>query len=292
MRQTAWPPAESMTNPELGKWISINVARLQGVTEFPSIEINAIAAYALQKNTAWIAAHPETRLDQAHMVFLEQAVERLTQGEPLAYITGKQAFYGLDFFIDSSVLIPRPETELLVELAIDWLKNNPGRTRIADVGTGSGAIAVTLAKQLPDLQITATDVSARALTVAKANAAKHRVTERIEFIKTDLLEGVVTCFDLILANLPYIPSQTLAGLPALGYEPHSALDGGADGLDLICKLITTIEKKLLPKACVILEIQYNQGVEVTQIAAHQFPRAKISMYQDLASLPRVVLIQL
>jgi len=292
MRQTAWPPAESMTNPELGKWLTANVARLQGVTEFPSIEINAIAAYALQKSTAWIAAHPEARLDQAQLAFLGQAVERLTQGEPLAYITGKQAFFGLDLLVDQHVLIPRPETELLVEQAIGWLLGNPGRTRIADVGTGSGAIAVTLANQLPDLHITATDISAQALTVAKANAAKHCVTERIEFIETDLLEGIETRFDLILANLPYIPSQTLAGLPELGFEPRSALDGGADGLDLIRKLITTIEKKLLPKACVILEIQYNQGEDVTQIAAQQFPSAKISVHQDLASLPRVVIIQL
>jgi len=281
-----------MTNPELGKWISVNVARLQGVTEFPSIEIHAILAYALQKNTAWIAAHPETRLDQAQLVFLEQAVERLTQGEPLAYITGKQAFYGLELFADQHVLIPRPETELLVEQAIVWLKGNPGRTRVADVGTGSGAIAVTLANQLPDLQITATDISARALAVAEANAAKYYVTERIQFTETSLLDGVEACFDMILANLPYIPTQTLEGLPALGYEPRSALDGGADGLDLIRKLITTIEKKLLPKACVILEIQYNQGEDVTQIAAQQFPSAKISVHQDLASLPRVVIIQL
>jgi len=292
MKQIAWPPVESMTNPELGNWITANVARLQGVTEFPSVEINSIVAYALQKDKAWIAAHPETSLNQTQLTYLEQAVERLIQGEPLAYITGTQAFFGLDLIVNNHVLIPRPETELMVELAVDWLNKNTGRSRIADVGTGSGAIAVTLADQRSDLQITATDISAQALSVAKANAARHHVTEQIKFLQTDLLNGIETRFDLILANLPYIPTQTLAGLSALGYEPRSALDGGADGLNLIRKLITTMEKKLLPKACVFLEIQYNQGVEVTQIAARQFPRANISVHQDLASLPRVVKIQL
>ena len=281
-----------MTNLELGKWISVNITRLQGMTEFPSIEINSIASHTLQKSTAFIAAHPETRIDQVQLALLDQAVERLMKGEPLAYITGKRSFYGLDLAVDQRVLIPRPETELLVELAIDWIDSNPGRNNVADVGTGSGAIAVVLAKRFPDLHITAVDRSAQALALAESNAIEHQVAEQIKFEHTDLLTGIESRFDLILANLPYIPTQTLEDLPELMYEPRSALDGGTDGLEFIRKLIDTCEKKMLPKACMILEIQYNQDVVVPQIAAHQFPLAKISVHQDLASLPRVVKIQL
>ncbi len=281
-----------MTKPELGKWISANIARLQGVTEFPSIEVNSIAAHTLQKNTAWVAAHPETRIDQDQQALLDKAVDRLIKGEPLAYITGRRSFYGLELSVDQRVLIPRPETELLVELAIDWVERNPGRNNVADVGTGSGAITVVLAQRFPSLRITAIDRSAEVLAMATINAAEHHVTEQIKFRQTDLLDGIDTRFDLILANLPYIPTQTLEKLPELVYEPRSALDGGTDGLKFIRELIHTCEKKLLPKACMILEIQYNQDIVVAQIAAHQFPLAKISVHQDLASLPRVVKIQL
>ncbi len=281
-----------MTNPELGKWISSNIARLQGVTEFPSIEVNSIAAHALQKSTAWIAAHPETRLDQNQLALLDKAVDRLIKGEPLSYITGKRFFYDLELSVDQRVLIPRPETELLVELAIDWIDSNPGRNNVADVGTGSGAIAIVLAHRFPTLHITAIDRSAQALALAESNAAEHHVVEQITFKHTDLLDGIDTRFDLILANLPYIPTQELENLPELMYEPRYALDGGTDGLEFIRKLINTCEKKLLPKGCMILETQYNQDIVVSQIAANQFPLAKISVHQDLASLPRVVKIHL
>lgn len=292
MKQNAWRPVESMTNPELGQWITTQVARLKGVTDFPSIEVNAIAAHFLQKNKAWIVAHPEARLEPNQLDLLEAAVDRLAKGEPLAYITGRRSFYGLDLAVDQRALIPRPETELLVELAIDWLEKNPGKVRVADIGTGSGAIAVVLADRFANLRVTATDRSADVLDLARLNAENFHVEGRIRFFHTDLLDGINTHFDLILANLPYIPTHTLEELPNLKYEPRSALDGGADGLDYIRNLINTLERNLLQNSCIFLEIQYNQDIVVTEIALTKFPQAQIKVHHDLAALPRVVQIQL
>lgn len=286
------PQAENMTNPDLGTWLTGKLRLLRNSSEFPSIELNAIAAHILQKNQAWIISHPETRLESPQLLELDNAFNRLINGEPLAYITGRRSFFGLDFEVNQHVLVPRPETELMVEMAIEWLEQNPGRWSIADIGTGSGAIAVALADRFDEANITAIDRSSDALLVAQANAARYHLTERVNFVQSDLLTNVDDQFDLILANLPYIPSQALDELPGLDYEPRTALDGGLDGLDLIRDLIATCPKNLCPKACMFLEIQYNQDKAVKEIAQDQFPQAMITIHQDLALLPRVVKIQL
>lgn len=292
MKRTVWPQLVTMTKVELGSWIAEKRVLLQGKTEFPSIELNAIAAHFLQKTTSWIISHPETILADQQVQALDNAVERLLTGEPLAYITGVRSFFGLDFFVDPRVLIPRPETELLVEHAISWLVENPDRREIADVGTGSGAIAISLAHRFPDLKVTAVDRSLSALEVARKNASRHNVTGQIQFIQSDLLEGVKAKFDLILANLPYIPIRDLDSLAVQKFEPRNALNGGADGLDLLTKLINSIPVNLTQGGCVILEIQYNQHNSVERIAARRFPQAKITVHKDLASLPRVIKINL
>jgi len=281
-----------MTNPDLGSWASAKIAQLHGLTEFPPIEVRAIASSVLQKPVEWIVAHPTTVLNKDQMETLETAIARLTNGEPLAYITGRQSFFGLDFIVDRRVLVPRPETELMVELAIHWLLNKPERTRVADIGTGSGAIAIALANQIPSLAITAIDSSASALEVARANATRFNLEDRIDFLHNDLLEGVDRKFDLILANLPYIPSPVVNQLTVVKHEPRSALDGGADGLSILKRLINTCKKNLAQNGCLFLEIQYNQGNKVRKIALRQFPQAEISIFPDLAALPRVVKIQL
>ena len=280
-----------MTNPDLGTWMISCIGRLRGKTDSPSIEVAAIASFVLQKPKAWIVAHPETLLDDGQLETLQKACERLLNGEPLAYITGRRSFYGLDFVVNRHVLVPRPETELLIDLAIAWLKENPGRYRVADIGTGSGAIAVTLAQHMPLLKVTAIDTSLDALQIAHANATLHEVEDRVEFIENNLLEGLEGMFDLIVANLPYIPSQVLDNTPDLRHEPRAALDGGSDGLRVIEQLIRSIGKKMAPKGFVILEIQYNQGETIRQIALQCYPQAIISIYSDLAALPRVVTIQ-
>jgi len=291
MKLTDFQPPENMTNPDLGAWMNARLTRLHGRTEYPSIEILAIASHVLQKPKEWIVAHPETTLNEQQLEVLEKAYARLMNGEPLAYITGRRSFYGLDFMVDDRVLIPRPETELLVDLAIAWLKDNPGKNRIVDIGTGSGAIAVTLAYHLPNSKITAIDVSLNALEVARSNAALHRVADRIEFIRNDLLEGLEDKFDLVLANLPYIPTPDLDNLTDLKHEPRAALDGGLNGLQIIEQLITSTKKCIAQNGCMILEIQYNQGIIVREIALQQYPQAICSIHQDLAALPRVVKIQ-
>lgn len=292
MKLTVCPPAEIMTNPDLGSWLNRKVALLRGKTEFPTIEVNAIISHVLDKPIEWIISHPEESLNCDQLEKLEDSIDRLIAGEPLAYITGKRSFYGLDFFVDNRVLIPRPETELLVELAIAWLEGHPTMNRVIDVGTGSGAIAIVIADHFRTLHITAVDISPDALDVARSNAVLHQVRDRIEFIQSDLLEGLDKKFDLILANLPYIPSNILDNLKGLKFEPRIALDGGIDGLVQLTGIIDNCSKFVASKGCIILEMQYNQGDTVREFAAQRFPQATITIHNDLASLPRVVKIQL
>lgn len=292
MKLTGWLPAGIMKKVDLGSWISEKRALLRGSTDFPAIELNAIASHFLQKPTSWIVAHPEATLTVDQIKVMDGAILRLLAGEPLAYITGVRPFFGLDFLVDQRVLIPRPETELLVEQAIRWLEEHPGRRNAADIGTGSGAIAISLASHFSDLKITAVDISPAALEVAQKNACLHQVDKQIHFIQSDLLENVDGKYDIVLANLPYIPAQSLENLESLRYEPRSALDGGADGMALITKLIDTLPAKLAPEGCAIFEIQYNQHIAVKGLASRRFPQGKISVLEDLASLPRIVKIQI
>ena len=281
-----------MKRVDLGSWKIDHHNRLRGSSDFPEIELNAIASHILEKPVSWIVAHPETVLTEAQLRLLADAVARLLTGEPLAYITGRQAFYNLDFYVDPRVLIPRPETELLVEHAAAWLKEHPERKVVADIGTGSGVIAVTLAHLFPNIEVTAADVSPDALEVARKNAMLQHVEKQIKFVQSDLLGGVDRDFDLILANLPYIPTQTLKDLNDLRFEPRKALDGGSDGLDLIKKLLDQIPGFITPGGCAILEIQYNQHIAVGEIAGRRFPQAVVTYHKDLASLPRIIKIQL
>lgn len=292
MRPIAWQPLANMTNPDLGAWLTAATARLRRKSEFPFIEAAAVASFVLQKPKESIIAHPESVLNEAHLTALDEAIDRLLNGEPLAYITGRRSFYGLDLQVDHRVLVPRPETELLVDLAIDWLQDKQESTRVVDVGTGSGAIAIAIAKELPGLMnITAIDASPEALGVARANAALHHVEDRVTFIQNNLLEGIDEEFDLVLANLPYIPTQDLDNSPDLMHEPRAALDGGSDGLRLVERLILSCAGSLAQKGCVILELQYNQWEAVQKIALMQYPQAIISIHYDLAAHPRVACIQ-
>jgi len=281
-----------MKRVDLGSWKIRIHTLLHGKSEFPAIELNAIVSHILDKPISWIVAHPETFLTTDQLRHLDDAVDRLLAGEPLAYITGRQAFYGLDFHVDQRVLIPRPETELLVDHAISWLKTHPQCKNIVDIGTGSGVIAITLAHHFPHLEITAIDISPDALEVARINAAFYNVNQQIEFIQGNLLEGITYRFDLILANLPYIPTGTLVNLDVSRFEPRCALDGGADGLELIKKLIDQISGFINPGGCAFLEIQYNQHIAVGEIVARRLPQAIVTVHKDLASLPRIIKIQL
>lgn len=216
-------------------------------------------------------------------------VARAADGEPLAYLTGECEFFDLAFTITPDVLVPRPETELLAEEALAWAANRPA-LRIADVATGSGIIAITLAVHLQSAEITAVDISRDALQVARQNAVRHGVSERVHLIQSDLLTGVVGPFDIIVANLPYVRT---AELPEVGrWEPSMALDGGPDGLALIRALLPQVPSRIAAGGLSLLEIGAAQGEKVAAMAGRMLPDAEIAVLTDLAGLDRVVRVQM
>jgi release factor glutamine methyltransferase len=239
-----------------------------------------------------VLARPETVLKTDQSAALEGLVERAARGEPLAYLTGQREFYGLAFDVDRRVLVPRPETEKLVDLA---LAAQP--RRVLEVGTGSGCIAVALAVHLPQAALTATDISPEALVVARHNAQRHGVADRIQFVQSDLLGCMEfgtpdrQLFDLIVANLPYIDSSELRELPVADFEPRLALDGGPGGLALIARLLSQAPAALASGGRLLLEIGATQGAAALALARGAFPAASARVERDLAGLDRVLVIE-
>jgi release factor glutamine methyltransferase len=263
----------------------------QGLTqtsETPFLDAQVLVAHFLEKPRAWVLAHPEAGLYPLQQKTITMAVERLQQGVPLPYIIGHWEFYGIDFQLTPDVLIPRPETELLVERALLWLRDHPGAHRIVDVGTGSGCIGISMAVNNPAIDLLMTDASPEALQVARINAEKFGLTPRLEFQQADLLEGVMGSFDLICANLPYIPSRVLKSLPVSEREPLLALDGGQDGLELITRLLDQSRDHLSPGGLLLLEIESTQGKEATSIARNLYPASKVQVLKDLSGIDRCV----
>ncbi len=250
-----------------------------------------LLAHVLQKPKTWLLAHPETHLNPEQKAHLERLVRRLQEGEPLPYLTGKQAFFGLDFSVSPVVLIPRPETELLVEQALSWLEAHPDAKHVLDVGTGSGCIAIALATRKPWLTFTATDLSPEALKIAEQNAETLGAKDQITFEQADLLPAGNQSFNLICANLPYIPSTKLEEVNTLAFEPTLALDGGADGLSLIRRLLEQLPPRLNHPGLVLLETEATLGAETLALAKTAFPQADVRLLQDLAGLDRLVRIE-
>ena len=229
---------------------------------------------------------PEDR--ECALSFAERRINR----EPLAYITGHREFYGLDFIVSPAALIPRQETELLVDAALEFArKRSDVGISIADVGTGSGAIAVALAVNLPVAQVYATDCSTSALAVANRNRRKHGVPHRVCLLKGDLLLPLSCPVDLILSNPPYIVTNLIPGLaPEVQMEPRVALNGGEDGLEVIRRLFEQAPSKLKSGGSLMLEISPEQLVAVCSLAKARFPAADISYASDLLGLPRCVIV--
>lgn len=271
-------------------------ARFAALSDTPALEAQVLLAHTLQKTRSWVLAHPEFILSLLQQQELEHSATRRQNGEPLPYILGNWEFYELEFLVNPDVLIPRPETELVVEHALNWLHHNPPCHRVADIGTGSGCIAIALAVHNPNLQVLATDLSPQALQVARQNATRHSVEKRITFLEADLLELPENFqhqrFDLIAANLPYIPYQTLIDLPFYTFEPSLALDGGDDGLDLIRRLLAQAPDYLFPHGCLLLEIEAGQGESACELAKAAFPHAQIQLIPDLAGHDRLIEIDL
>lgn len=272
--------------------------RLTSLSDTPALDASVLLAHILLQPRTSVLAHAELSLTPEQEENLESSLMRLEGGEPFPYVLGEWEFFGTRFDITPDVLIPRPETELLVERALAWLRESPVRRTIADVGTGSGVIAVSIAMHVPDAKILATDISMDALHVAKKNARKYNVEGHIEFIHCDLLPPKPDLFtteqhlDLICANLPYIPTETLRGLPVFGREPTLALDGGTDGLELIRRLLQIGPDWLAPNGMMLLEIESTRGIQALNLACDLFAQAVIHLHRDLAGQDRLLEIRL
>lgn len=272
--------------------------KLTSISDTPALDASVLIAHIINKPRTWVMAHPELTSTTEQQKELDDSLARLELGESFPYVLGHWEFFGLNFEVTPDVLIPRPETELLVEKAIAWLQKSPVRRRVADVGTGSGAIAVSIAVNVPDTRVLATDISYKALEVARKNAIKFEVSNQIDFVQCDLLPSQIELmstelhFDLICANLPYIPTSTLQTLPIFGREPTLALDGGADGLDIIRHLLNIAPKWIAPHGMILLEIESTRGIQALNLARDLFSEANIHLYQDLARQDRLLEIKI
>lgn len=280
---------------------------LRDQTETPELDAQVLLAHISGQSRSWLLAHPEMELTPDQEKELEEALLRIRNGVPLPYIKGTWEFFGLEMIVSPDVLIPRPETELLVEKALDWLRNNPTCRRVIDVGTGSGCIAIALAVQIPDLVVFATDISDKSIKIARLNANHLNVADRIEYVCCDLFpskkRGVWSRFsskpnssparaNLIVANLPYIPTPTLKKLAVYGREPDLALDGGKDGLDVIRKFLEQAPAYLETGGMILMEIEASQGLSALSLAYDRFSDAVIHLHQDLSGRDRVLEISL
>jgi len=266
-------------------------SRLEGHSESAGLDAQVLLAHLVGKPRAWVLAHSDMVLNPEQSEVLEKSLARLIQGEPLPYVLGHWEFFGLDFWVTPATLIPRPETELLVEQAIEWLLRHPEHRQALDVGTGTACIAVSLAVHIPDLHLLACDISPEALQVAQENIKRHGVQDRVTCLQADLLPAGGQRFDLITANLPYIPSAMLETLDVARREPSLALDGGPDGLALIRRLLHHTPDVLAPGGLVLLEIEATQGAAAQRLARTAFTRGEVSLIQDLAGRDRVIRIQ-
>jgi release factor glutamine methyltransferase len=265
--------------------------QLHQYSQTPILEAQVLVAHILGKSRTWLLAHPDITLNNTQYNKIIQAANRLVHGEPLPYVNGHWEFYGMDFDLTPDVLIPRPETELIVERGINWLRLHPPRRKAVDVGTGSGCIGISLAKNIPDLRLLLTDISSQAINVARINAEKYKLLDRLEFLQADLLDGVARSFDLICANLPYIPTTLLMKLPVAEREPLVALDGGLSGTEVINRLLDQARGKLAFGGLMLLEIESSQGIEVKTLAKHHYPLSKVQLLKDLSGQDRCVEIE-
>lgn len=255
-------------------------------------EAGSLLSFVIGKDRTFLISHAEDLLDRAALDHFREVVARRGEGEPLQYITGVQDFYGREFRVTTDVLIPRPETELLVEAALEVIAGVSGPS-ICDVGTGSGCIAVTLLCERTDARAVAVDVSEAALAIAADNARRHGVEERIEFKLSDCFHGLgLITFDLIVSNPPYVSSAALAGLQreVRDHEPLVALSPGADGLSVIRRLRQDGPAFLKPDGHLIMEIGFDQGEAVQTLIDPELWRL-VEIRPDLQCIPRIVVLQ-
>lgn len=284
--------------------------------EFSILDAEIILAFVLKKDKIFIFTHPETKLTSNQTIKFNNLIQRRAKGEPIAYLIGHKEFYGLDFLINKNVLIPRPETELLVEKTLEIIKNNPYKKyKLIDVGTGSGCISIAILKNIQKnknnlrLPICAVDISSQALKVAKKNSQIHKVKNKIKFLKGDLMSSLIKNIKsthsnsinseelLITANLPYLPNKKITTRPeeiGLKFEPRKALFAAKDGLKAYRQLFAQLKKIPANKKTILCEIGFKQKNGLLKIIRRNFSshQINISFYPDLAGRIRLVIIEL
>jgi release factor glutamine methyltransferase len=267
---------------------STQLAHNEALRDNATRDAELLLLHTLSISRATLLAHPERTLAPTEILSYHQAIHRRGNAEPIQYITGTQEFFGLPFHVSPAVLIPRPETELLVESVLERLPPDQP-LRIADVGTGSGILAITLALHLPLAELTAIDLSPAALAVAHRNAETHEVSQRIHLLQSDLLAAAPSAaFDAIVSNPPYIPDSDRATIhpQVRDFEPASALFAGPNGLDIYSRLIPQASDALRPGGLLALEIGFGQASEVRQLLSNW---NQIQFLEDLQQIPRVAL---
>lgn len=264
--------------------------------EEASLEAEILLMHILGIDRAKLYTLLGEELSEGDAEVLAQLVNRRLTNEPVAYIVGHREFFGYDFHVAPGVLIPRPESELLVEETLDFVRGHfPEEDPIiAEIGTGSGAIAISLALLLPKAEIYATDISTRALEIAKVNYERHGVQDRVHLLEGDVLTPLPEPVDIIIANLPYIGD---AELDELGdeirmFEPLEALAGGGDGLDKVRQLLVKVGEKLRPEGLILLEIGYVQGGDAASLRLLLPPAASVGLVKDLGGRERVLKIRI
>jgi release factor glutamine methyltransferase len=292
----------------VGELIREGTAQLRAASsETPRLDTELLLASVLDVDRAHLIAYTEALVSDGQAERFEALVERRSAGEPVAYLRGLKEFHGVAFSVDARALIPRPETELLVDLAeaeiADRLTRAPrpagaAPIQVADVGTGSGAVAVALAValrrrgMLGPVAILATDISAAALELAAENVVGHVLADSIRLRLADLLPPDDSLFDVLLANLPYVCADVVPRLPvATSFEPAIALDGGPDGLAVIRRLLLVLPTRLLVGGVALVEIGADQGEAIVTTVAEQLPGWRCSVEVDLAGQPRVARIE-
>ncbi len=256
-----------------------------------TLEAEVLLGHSLHLSRVDLYAHVEKAGSESNFRAVDLLLARRRLREPLAYIIGHREFYGADFRVDSRVLIPRPETELLVDESLRYLSARDSiAVTVADVGTGCGCVAISLALNMPGAVIYAIDVSADALALARLNCDLNGVSDRVILLEGDMLQPVNIAVDLVVANLPYVPTAEIARLaPEIrDFEPRLALDGGSDGLNLLRRLLAQMTGKVRPGGCVLLEVGEGQAEEVGRMAATQWPSARVETVVDLGGVERVV----
>lgn len=261
----------------------------QNNIENSTLKAKILLANILNVKKEYLLMHSEEEIKQEDKIKYENCIKELIKGKPLQYITNKQEFMALDFYVDENVLIPQPDTEILVEKAIEISKTTQ-KNKILDMCTGSGCIAISLAKKINNAQITAVDISNSALNVANKNAINNNVENKIKFINSNMFNNIEEKFDIIVSNPPYIETETINKLEIeVQNEPHLALDGGIDGLKFYKTIANNAFKYLNENGYLLLEIGYNQQNSVTQLLQDIGKYKNIETIKDLGGNYRVVI---